>query len=492
MFRILLSFLLLLGTPLISLAQTDYQGIVDKLIGEVHSAKLSNGLQVIIYPRKQAPVFSAVISVKVGGVDEIPGKTGISHMLEHMAFKGSKTLGTKNFPKEAQLLRELEVLVKKSQDPSEDQESIKKQISIVNKKLKKTWNGEEGIDQIFSKLGGVGMNASTSSDFTNYFISMPSNALESWCQIESDRLAEPVWRQFYSERDVVQEERRLRYVDDPDGALYIKMLANAYELHPYRRPTIGYETDLNNLTANDIDQFYRTYYQADNILITLVGDLDVSDTVKMLEKYFSSLPSQPTPKRTNIIEPWFTGKKEFAVQFAAEPRMLLAYHKPNYPNPDDLALNLWLDAMLGSSVAPIYKDLVIDRSIARSLSYFEGPGAAFPNLYLIFAQPIAPTTNDQLEAELLKIIEAKLKAGISESDLNLVKKRLKADLIFGLQSNMTLAQGLSYAQHVYDDWHDYFSWLAKIDNLDIATINQVARKYLVPENLIVGKLEDRQ
>ncbi len=491
MFRFLLSIFLLFVTPLASWSQTDYQGIVDKLMTDVHTTKLSNGLQVIIYPRKEAPVFSAVISVKVGGVDELPGKTGISHMLEHMAFKGSKTLGTKDFPKEATLLRKLEDLVAKQEDPAANQEQLAEEIKQVNLSLKETWDPENSLDQIYSKLGGVGMNATTSADSTNYFISMPSNALESWCRIESDRLSEPVWRQFYSERDVVLEERRLRYVDDPSGTLYIKMLANAYELHPYRRPTIGYEEDLNRLTASDIDEFYRKYYHADNIMITLVGDLEVDATVEMLEKYFSSLPSKSVPERTKLVEPMLNGKKEYTVQFNAEPRLLFAYHKPNYPHPDDLALNLWLEAMLGSSVAPIYKDLVIDRSLASSLSYFEGPGSAFPNLYMLFAQPIAPTTNEELESELLNLIAEKLVTGVSEKDISLVRKKLKADLIFGLRSNMTLALGLSHSQHVYNDWKHYFTWLAKIDQLNVETINQVARKYLVPKNLIVGKLENR-
>ena len=247
--------------------------------------RLSNGLRVLVFPRKQAPVFSGHIWVKVGSVNETPGVTGVSHMFEHMAFKGSEVIGTKDYREEEKLLEKLDALMSGGLDGPEAMEQAKD----LRAKLETLWENNE-FSRIYQKAGAVGLNAATGKDYTFYLVSLPSTAFELWCWMESDRLLNPVVRQFYKERAVVAEERRMRVDDNPGGMLYEALLATAFWAHPNRLPTIGWASDLHQLKADDVKKFYAKYYRPDNMVVALVGDLDAETIRPLLEKYFGRIP----------------------------------------------------------------------------------------------------------------------------------------------------------------------------------------------------------
>jgi len=278
-----------------------------KLQGRVSTFELSNGIRVVFYKRDFAPVFSGLIWVKVGGVDETPGTSGLSHFLEHMAFKGSETIGTKSFAEEEPLLGKLEDLGSQldiirrqaeadvSNKKLKDQlESIRKDFSDTQRELEDIWEPNE-FSRIYKKKGAVGLNAGTSNDYTVYMVSLPKNSWDTWLWMESDRLKNPVFRQFYKEREVIQEERRSRVDDNPGGKLYEALIASAFWSHPNRLPVIGWPSDMRNLTLTKMRELYDTYYRPDNIVISLAGDLDEQTLKEGLERYFGDIPRAETP-----------------------------------------------------------------------------------------------------------------------------------------------------------------------------------------------------
>ncbi|MDX1387468.1 MAG: pitrilysin family protein, partial [bacterium] len=238
---------------------------------DVQEVTLDNGMKFLLLRREGAPVFTAYIRVKVGGLDEKAGQTGIAHLLEHMAFKGTSQIGTKDYAKEKVVLAKIEELqLQKRKARGQARENLAKQISQLLEEA-----GEYVIKEEFSKIyqrnGASGLNATTSQDLTSYFVTLPSNKLRLWAYLESNRLQNPVFREFYSERDVVGEERRTRVDDSPFGKLYEAFIRLSFNSSPYRRPTIGYQADIEKLTATQLEEFYRRYYVPSNMVGAIVG-----------------------------------------------------------------------------------------------------------------------------------------------------------------------------------------------------------------------------
>lgn len=487
MLTIRISFLLILFTGTLCFA--DIRETLNKFQDSVHYAELNNGIKIIFYKRSFSPVFSANISVRVGGVNEISGQTGISHMLEHMAFKGTKTLGTKNYLAEAKLLARLEKIMQEADAGNQLSVDQKQEVAEISMELEKYRDLTNTFEKIYQELGATDINATTSSDLTNYFVSLPNTAFNAWCEIESDRLTEPVWREFYREREVVQEERRMRYEDSPDGIFYQKMLLNAFEVHPYRNPTIGYIEDLRRHTATEIDRYYRDFYVGDNIVISIVGDLEFEQVLDKVKKYFSRISAKSAPERPKVKEPEQKGEKTFIFYTNAAPSLMVAYHKPNYPNPKDLALNVWLEMMAGNRTAPLYRELVLSKKIASGIGYFEAPGTAYPNLYILNATPQKNHSNKELLVEIDRILMREIENGVQKEKLQNVKQKMMVDYITGLQSNLSLAQQLSYAQQNFGSWKLAFSWIDEMEDLTTDKINAVVKEYIKNDNRVVGYRE---
>ena len=463
--------------------------LLDKLESQVVQKRLPNGLTVILYRRGKAPVFSASISVGVGGVDELPGHTGISHMLEHMAFKGTKTVGVRDAEREAELLEQLEQLkLKAASAPQTELPKFLKKIKKVSLELKSLVNENE-LDLIFREMGAVGLNATTGKETTDYFMSLPSTAFESWCQLEADRILNPVMRQFYSERDVVMEERRMRSEDDPEGKIYEHLLGKAFTVHPYGFPVIGYEKDLLSLTAKMTADFHKKYYKAENITIAVVGDVDPERDLTMLEDYFGQIPNGGSRRHDLPVEPEQTEERILELKLPANPQVLLAYKKPNYPSVDDAPLTILGELLAGSRTSLLYKRLVVEDQLLTAVDYFEAPGVGFPNLLIIQAVPRFGVTNKEAQKAVEVELEKFLSKPIPDSELTKVKRALARSYVEELSSNSGLAHSLSSTQVIYGDWRVHLSWFKEMSLVTSEDILRVGKQFLVPTRRTVAYLE---
>ena len=459
-----------------------------RLKGGVHEFVLENGLKILFYERHVAPVFSGIVSVRVGGVNETLGKTGASHLFEHLAFKGTPEIGTSDYSRERRLLEELEALHEKvdfGQALSSKEESRKAELL---KELNELWKIEE-FTNLYRKWGSHGMNATTGKELTNYFSSFPTTSFEFWCWMESERLMRPVARQFYKERDVVLEERRGRYENSPSGKLYEHLLGQAFQRHPYRNPVIGYEGDIRRIQPSDVMELHEEYYVASNIVVSIVGDLSVEDALPVVKRYFGRLRTGPRPEGPDAVEPESVGEKRFSVEHDAEPVFFVGYRKPVYPDSKDVAISLFLEYALGSRVSPIFRELVLERKLASSLGYFEAPSVAYPNLAVIYGEPIAPHSNEFIMQAFDQSLQALLKKEIPAHELAVIKRILMKDALVGLASNMGLARQLAELEQQFGSWKVMFDWYEQMFAVTPEEVRQVAQELLVPRGRTIGFLE---
>jgi len=464
---------------------------LQKLAKDVKFYTLPNGLRVILYERGTAPVFAGMVAVRVGGTDEVVGHTGISHMLEHMAFKGTPSIGTRDYPKEKKLLEELETFAVKERAgvPLSKQEVARRE--EINQNLKELWILGDLSTQ-FDKRGAADMNATTDKELTKYFVSLPRVGFEFWCWIESERILFPVMRQFYQERDVVLEERRMRFEDDPQGKLYEQLLGISYLKHPYRNPVIGYDFDVRRLTASMVADFHKQYYVPSNIVVSVVGSVNPDEDIKIIEKYFGRLPAGTAPSHPNIVEAAQTGERRIKLETNAAPELLIAYHKPNYPHPDDPAISLMAEIFAGSRISPLYTELVKIRRLASAVSHEEAPGSAYPNLLLFAASATSPHTNEEVLQAFDEVLAKFTRDGVTESQLEIAKRSTAMEYLGHLKSNMSLAEDFATSQLIYGDWRASLNWYSEMMKVTTSDIQKAAQTYLIPSSRTIGTVESSQ
>lgn len=461
------------------------------LKSNVRKITLENGLRVILYPRKFAPVFSGVVSVGVGGVDESIGSTGISHMFEHMAFKGTSEIGTKDYAAEKPLLEELEKIVGKGKGIEEFTAGERVRWQEIHTKLAKLWRGEQFSEE-YERRGAVGLNAHTDKEETRYYVSLPKNSFEFWCYMESERLLRPVMRQFYQERDVVLEERRMRFDDDPMGKLYEMFITNAFRLHPYKLPVIGFENDIKKLTATKLQEFAAKYYVPANIVLGLVGDIDIERDLPIVERYFGRLPLGRSPERTKIIEPRQTEEKRFSIEQKAGSAFMVGYHKPVYPNDDDPPVSLLEEILAGSKQSPLYEQLVKRGRLATSVSIQEVPGVKYPNLFVFTVVTKSPFKNATVLRRFDEVLTHFLDNGSTEEQLDIAKRSVASSYLGQMKSSAGLAGTLAASEVQFGSWEVMVDWYEKAMKVTTADIDRVAKRYITPTNRVVGFLEEKE
>ena len=455
---------------------------------------LPNGLTVVILERPEAPVFSFFTHVDTGSVQDPMGKTGLAHMFEHMAFKGTDRIGTTNYPAEKEALAKVEVayaayIAERDKRVGRDETKLKDlerawkdAVAEAQKFVKPNEFGE-----IVEREGGEGMNANTSYDETNYFYSFPSNRLELWAYLESERFLHPVMREFYTERDVVIEERRMRTDSSPVGRLFEQFLSAAFQAHPYHRPTVGWISDLNSFSATDAQAFFDRYYIPSNMVIAVVGDVKAADTIPIIEKYFSRLPTKPVPDERTTTEPPQNSERRVVLRGSAQPFYIEGYHRPDYRNPDDAVYDAISDLMSNGRTSRLYRALVRDKKIAAAAAGFSGlPGSKYPHLFSFGAIPVPGHTTQELADAIHAEIERVKKEDITDEELKMIKTRAKADLIRGLADNGGLAQQLAIYQSRYGDWRELFRSVDRIDKVTKADIRRVANATFTDNNRTVG------
>ena len=458
---------------------------------------LPNGLTVIILRRPEAPVFSFFTMVYTGSAQDPLSKTGLAHMMEHMAFKGTPDIGTTDYAEEKVALAkveetyaayEAERIKRVGRDPqklAQLQKEWQDAIVAADKFVVKNQFGE-----IVESHGGVGMNAFTTYDETGYMYSMPSNMIELWAAIESDRFANPVMRDFYKERNVVMEERRMRTDSSPTGRLVEQFLGTAFDANPYHRPTIGYASDLQAFSATDALNFFHQYYLPSNMVIALVGDLDPDQVMPIVERYFGQIPVKPKPTELTTVEPPQNSVREVKLNDPAQPFYVEGYHRPSYLDPDDAVYDAITDILSNGRTSRMYRALVRDQKIAAAAAGFSGlPGTKYSHLFAFYGVPLPGHTNQEIQKAIQDEIVKLKTQDVTDEELQMFKTRTKADLIRGLASNEGLAQQLAIYQTRYGDWRELFRYLDKVDKVTKADIRRVANKVFQDDNRTIGTIE---
>jgi predicted Zn-dependent peptidase len=364
----------------------------------------------------------------------------------------------------------------------------KKEWESIHKELRSIWVSDD-FTRRYEKQGGVGLNATTDKEFTKYFINLPRSAFELWCQMESDRLINPVMRQFYQERDVVLEERRMRFEDSPGGKLYELLLGVAYQRHPYRDPVIGYEHDIRQLTATKLESFRRRFYNPRNMVVSVVGRVNPDEDIKLIEEYFGAIPDAGPVTRDVPAEVAQQGERRVSLKLKASPELIVAYQKPNYPHPDDAPLSVAAEILAGGRISPLYVELVKRRQLAAAVDSEEGPGVAYPNLLMFAATPKAPHSSEDVLTAFDSVIARFTKSGPTEEQLVVAQRSIGMDYLAHLQSNQSLALDLASAELVFGTWKASVEWYDKMKAVTLADVKRVSEQYLTPERRTVATIE---
>ena len=474
--------LIALFAPLIAAAQN-----LKEFEKRVTEFTLGNGLHFIVLERHDAPVVSFHTYVNAGSLDDPAGKTGLAHMFEHMAFKGTETIGTRNWVEEKKALAAIEEVY--DQLEAEQRKRAKANqstIEALQAKLKAAIDRaslyvEPNLyPRIIEENGGVGLNAGTSLDSTEYFYNFPANRLELWFLLESQRFLHPVFREFYKERDVVTEERRMRVESNPQGMLVETLLATAFEAHPYRNPPAGWPADIKSLRVRDAEEFFHKYYVPANITIAIVGDVNASETRRLADKYFSPLPKGPLPPGVHTVEPKQEGPKQALVESPSQPLEIIAYKRPDQYDKDDPVFDVIASILASGRTGILYKDMVRDKKIslaAETVATF--PGGRYPNLFIYFLVPSLGHTVPENEKTLNDILDRFKAQKVDEQTLARVKTKTRAMVIRQLDSNSGLAQLLATYYANYGDWRKLFTAIDDINKVTADDVQRVARQYFI-------------
>ena len=353
------------------------------LADRVIEHKLANGMTVLMVERHQAPIVSVNMTFGVGGVNEQVGQTGLAHLYEHMAFKGTRTVGTRDYEREQAVLDDLarvgteldrherEEAARAQAEgkppvPSETVQQLQRRFKELQEKAGEYVVGNE-MALLYQRHGGVGLNASTGKDITRYVISLPANRLPLWAALESDRMAHPVLREFYKEREVVMEERRLRTDDSPNGLLYETFTSTAFQAHQYGVPTIGWGSDILSLTPAATEAFFKTYYGPNNATVAIVGDINPKEVIALIEQTFGKIPAAPPIPSLVTEEPPQRGERRVEIEFDAEPALAIGYHKPTIGHPDDFVFDVIDEVLTEGVTSRLYSTLVRDKRLAASV-----------------------------------------------------------------------------------------------------------------------------
>ena len=468
--------------------------LAQDLASRVHTATLDNGLRILLVEQHAAPVVSFDLMFDVGGIDEPPGLGGIAHMVEHMAFKGTKTIGTDHPQQEQQALTNVEILAYALDNARAAGDAALttqlEQAFMAAREQARSLASQAPLDGILSVNGAVGLNASTGYDYTHYVVSLPANRLELYARIYADEMSNAVFRSFYEERDVVREERRQRSEDDPQGVLLEAFLAEAFKGTPYARPLIGSARAIEGYTATEAHAFYRAFYAPGRAVLVVVGDVDPVSAMATLKRYFGAVPAHPTLHTRFPRPPAQTAERRVSVTFDAQPQLIIGYPKATYPAREAYVLDL-VDALLGQGrTSRLYKRLVVLDQVASSVTTSSSfPGTRLPDAFIVYALPRAPHTTADVEAAVYDELHRLATEPVGDRELQKVKNLVRAGTLRTWSSNAGLAQNLAYNELFAGGWEHLMSDLDTYDSVTAAEIQAVARKVFTADNRTVAVLE---
>ena len=458
--------------------------------------RLDNGMCFLLLPRSDLPTVSGRIRFRVGNVDCPAGQSGLAHMFEHMAFKGTDSIGTHDYGRELLVQDSVSAAgTQLSREVRRRDQADTTRISRLRAELERLMQRQETVSDgnAFPQLYDgytFDFNAWTSVDFTEYTASLPSNNLEVWMLMESERIQHPSMRGFYRERDVVMEERRQRSDDSPEGLAVELQGALAFAVHPYRLPTIGYMSEIETLTQVDAEAFRKIYYVPGNATGVLVGDFDPDQAKRMLRDYFGDIPAGPLPPEIGTVEPAPMGIRRGTIRKGTERRTMLAFPGVSPRGRKALVAELLSDVLTYDNTSRLTRRLEIQEKAVRSVSSSANGGYyRYPGLFEIDAIPQEGFTNEQVEAlireELVRVVQEPVRA----EKLAEIQASIRKRFYRGLETNNGLADALVSAQTVLGDWHRCYEDVATTQTITPEEVTALARELFSMDKATVVYLE---
>jgi predicted Zn-dependent peptidase len=455
---------------------------------------LPNGLHFVIVERHEAPVVSFHTYVNAGSMNDPAGLTGLAHMFEHMAFKGTETIGTTNWAEEKKALQDIEEAydeldAERSKGPRASQVKIEGLDGSLKLRIGRAANyvDPNKYTTVIEENGGAGLNADTTLGYTEYYYSLPSNRVELWFLMESQRFLHPVFREFYKERDVVMEEHRRNVESNVQGMLTQTLNATAFEASPYHNPAGGWPSDIANLRASDAQAFFEKYYVAANINIAIVGDVSPVDAKRMAEKYFGPLPARPLPPTVGTQEPPQPGPKTAIVESQSQPLALIGYKRPNQYDKDDAVFDVMALILSSGRTSLLYKDLVQEKRLALGAQTQPTfPDGRLTNLFVFLLAPAQGHTLEENQRELQALLARFEAKPVDAETLARVKTKVRASVIAQLGSNAGLAAMLTKYYGMYGDWRQLFTSIDEVAKVTADDVQRVAIKYFDPKSRTVA------
>jgi len=467
--------------------------------------QLSNGMRLLMVERHDDPSVSGAWVAHVGSANERPGITGIAHLFEHMMFKGTTNIGTKDFKRDLEVIAEQEAVreqmraedakvraayrrgdvedVLKPESKTERYRELEKKFDALVKEQRDLLVKNE-FDKIYTAAGGAGMNAFTSEDMTAYFINVPANKLELWMWMESERLLRPVFREFYAERDVVFEERRMRTESTPLGKFAETFNAMFWESHPYNWPTVGWPSDIPSITKAQADEFYATYYAPQNLTVILVGDFKAEATYQLAEKYFSRIPrgAKEAPDVVTL-EVAQQAEKRMNAEAETNPQVDILWHTVAFGHRDSYALSI-LSQILNGRTGRLYKGMVLGSKIATDAGAQQN-SQKWAGYFNVSGEAKDGHSPDEVEQGIYAELEKLKQEEVPAEELQKVKNNYAAGEYRKLTSNTAILFQLIVNSGM-GDWREVNTGAAKYQAVTAADIKRVAAKYLTKENRTVA------
>ena len=486
--------LLMLGTALPARAQH----ATEKSPGErlpVVKHVLPNGMTFLLLRREGAPTVSFVTQFRAGAVDEGTGVSGLAHLFEHMLFKGTPTLGTRDYAAEQRIFPRVDAVADSfAAEFRKGEEADTAVLARLRDRLKQLSDSarqyvvSNELDRILTENGAVRLNASTFDDGTNYYFSLPANRAELWFVLESDRIAHPVLREFYSERDVVMEERRMRVETQPAGLLSEQFLEAAFVAHPYGRPVVGLPSTVQILTRPQAQEYFHRFYGPNNAVVAIVGDIDTTQMKQWADHYFAAIPPGEPHEPVAIQEPPQIGERRIEVEYDANPMVMMGYHVPDASHPDAPALAVLSSILTGGRTSRLVQRLVVKNQIAASINSGMMPGARYPRLFAFFGVPIAPHTTREIEQAVYDELDSLRATPPTDYEMERVRNQTDAASYGRLDNSFFIAYQLASSEALWRDWAKTFRDDDAIRRVKAQDVQRVVRKYFPQSSRTVATL----
>ena len=466
----------------------------------VRKHTLGNGLTLLIVERPLSPTISFQITHRVGATDDPAGKTGLAHFLEHMLFKGTRTIGSRDFDGESPALERMYSAgmmldTERRKGAGADQATLQR-LSRSLEDAQREANAfaiKSEIDRLYKENGADGGNAGTGMDLTSYYVSLPANKLELWARIESDRMSDPVFREFYSERDVIREERRQSVESNPARLLMEAFLKAAFPVHPYGRPVIGLQDDMAFLDPASLKHFFQTRYAPNNTVIAVVGAVSTPAVIQLVEKYFGAIPPVQQPQSLASAEPLQTAERRVSVFLDANPQIMIGYHKPNLPDRDDAVFDVIETLLSQGRTARLQQALVEGKKLLQRIDTVNGlPGNRYPNLFAVLASPRKPHSLEETETAIDQELDRLRQSPVSVADLDKVKNQMRMAFLLNLDTNEGIARCISMGEALAGDFRLAEERLQLAESVTADDILRVSRTYLIKSNRTVAVLNRLQ